>query len=70
MIASERVVMFSATNCGYCDRAKALLEQEQIPVRVVEIDRPQLYEHVDMPGLVKELVERTRCRTVPQIFIW
>jgi glutaredoxin len=69
IVNSDKVVMFSATNCGYCDMAKALLQQEKLPVRVIEIDKPQLYKHVDMPGLIKELMERTQSRTIPQIFI-
>ncbi len=61
--------MVSQVKCGYCDMAKAVLDKEKIEYKLVELDRPQLYADIDMPGLVKEMVDRTRCTTVPQIFI-
>lgn len=68
-MADNRVVVFSQVKCGYCDMAKAVLEKEKIEYKLVELDKPQQYSDIDMPGLVREMINRTHCSTVPQIFI-
>ena len=57
-----RVEIYTTMFCGYCARAKSLLQRKGIPF--TEID---LMEH---PGRRTEMVERAGGRqTVPQIFI-
>lgn len=56
-----KVVVYTTTICPYCVRAKMLLQRKGVP-----------YEEVDVSGDAdarRALVERTRQRTVPQIFI-
>jgi glutaredoxin 3 len=55
------VVIYSTGYCGYCVRAKQLLERKGVAVKEVMVDQdPQQ----------RELMERiTGRRTVPQIFI-
>ena len=57
-----KIEIFSSPNCGYCDRAKALLDA-----------RGQAYENLDVAGEAghKEALLRRlpRVRSLPQIFI-
>jgi glutaredoxin 3 len=55
------VVIYTTTYCGYCRRAKALLDRRNIPY--VEIDV------TGDPDARRKLAARTGRRTVPQIFI-
>jgi glutaredoxin 3 len=55
------VVIYTTTYCGYCYRAKALLDKRSIPYREVDVTNDRLMR--------RELIERTRRYTVPQIFI-
>jgi glutaredoxin 3 len=57
---APRVVMYSTGWCGYCARARALLQSKQ--VNVEEID-------VDTPTARAEMIARSGRRTVPQIFV-
>jgi glutaredoxin 3 len=59
-MAAPRVVMYSTGWCGYCARARALLEAKQVTVE--EID-------VDTASARAEMIARSGRRTVPQIFI-
>lgn len=69
-INSGNVVMFSKSSCVHCRVAKQLFDKEGIAVRTVTIDKPNDHpDVVDMGELVTELLEKTKCRTVPQIFI-
>jgi glutaredoxin 3 len=55
------VQVYTTTYCGYCNRAKALLQKRGIP-----------YEEIDVTGDHAKrdwLVSVTHMRTVPQIFI-
>lgn len=55
------VTIYTWTICPYCDRAKALLKNKNVP-----------YEEVNLDGRddeLKALRERTGFRTVPQIFV-
>lgn len=55
------VVIYTTTICPYCVRAKMLLQRKGVP-----------YQEVNVTGddaARVALVERTRQRTVPQIFI-
>ena len=58
---SQRVVVYVTTYCPYCIRAKSLLEKRAIPYDIVDVT-------VDEPKRAW-LVEVTKRRTVPQIFI-
>jgi glutaredoxin 3 len=59
--AASDVVVYTTRNCGYCVVAKRLLAKRGVP-----------FEEVDVTGDAAArtwLVETTRRRTVPQIFI-
>lgn len=56
-----RIEVFSGPNCGYCARAKALLDARHLPY--VDID-------ISVEANRARLLERLpRSRTIPQIFI-
>jgi glutaredoxin 3 len=55
------VVMYATGWCGFCERARALLERKG--VRYTEIDLES------EPERRAEMIERSGRRTVPQIFI-
>ena len=62
MSAALDVVMYSTAWCGYCQRARNLLERKGVPVREVKID--------EEPGERELMLQKTGGRrTVPQIFI-
>lgn len=52
--------MYSTGWCGYCARARALLQKKNVEFE--EID-------VDTPSVRAEMITRSGRRTVPQIFI-
>jgi glutaredoxin 3 len=56
-----RIQMYSTTWCGYCIRAKALLERRGLEYEEVIMD--------DDPAFRQKLLEMTGRWTVPQIFI-
>jgi glutaredoxin 3 len=53
--------MYSTTWCGYCVRAKALLERRGLEYEEIVMD--------DDPAFRQKLLEMTGRWTVPQIFI-
>jgi glutaredoxin 3 len=56
-----KVVMYTTRICPYCVRAKALLKRKGVD-----------YEELQIEGnreLMREMLERSQRRTVPQIFI-
>ncbi|HKB92809.1 MAG TPA: glutaredoxin [Gaiellaceae bacterium] len=55
------VVMYTTPWCGYCRRAKALLEERGIPYEEIELD--------DDPAFRRKLMDLTGGWTVPQIVI-
>jgi glutaredoxin 3 len=55
------VVIYTTTYCGYCVRAKSLLDRRNIPY--VEIDV------TGDPDARRKLAVRSGRRTVPQIFV-
>ena len=55
------VVMYRTPFCPYCMRAEALLRRKGVHVREVDVSND--------PGKRRWLVDATRQRTVPQIFI-
>jgi glutaredoxin 3 len=55
------IEIYTGPNCGYCQRAKALLNRKKLPYREFDISVPD--HHL-------ELLRRVpRARTIPQIFI-
>ncbi|RJP65544.1 MAG: glutaredoxin 3 [Candidatus Abyssobacteria bacterium SURF_17] len=57
----KRVRIYSAPDCYYCDRAKALLTKKGVA-----------YEEIDVEvnrEAMKQVIAQTGRRTVPQIFI-
>ena len=59
---SANVKVYSTSVCPYCVRAKQLLERKGIAYTEINLS----YE---APEVRVELMEKTRHRTVPQIFI-
>jgi len=56
-----RIRMYSTTWCGYCIRAKALLDRRGLDYEEILMD--------DDPAFRQKLLEMTGRWTVPQIFI-
>jgi len=56
-----RIRMYSTTWCGYCVRAKALLEQRGLEYEEILMD--------DDPAFRQKMLDMTGRWTVPQIFI-
>ena len=59
---SAQVEMYSTGYCGYCDRARALLERKGVKVTEIKVDE----KAEDREAMLKRSGGR---RTVPQIFI-
>jgi glutaredoxin 3 len=56
-----KITMYTTRWCGYCVRAKALLDARNLPYEEIELD--------DDPGFRAKLEELTGAWTVPQILI-
>lgn len=59
---SAEVKVYSTTFCPYCVRAKSLLERKGVAFTEINLDE-------EAPEVKTELIQKTRHRTVPQIFI-
>lgn len=60
--ANPEVVMYSTTWCGYCQRARGLLERKGVGIREIKVD--------ENPSQRDLMVQKSGGRrTVPQIFI-
>jgi glutaredoxin 3 len=59
---SPEIVMYSTTWCGYCQRARGLLERKGLGIREIKVDEDPRQREV----MVQKSGGR---RTVPQIFI-
>lgn len=57
---SPEVVMYTAGWCGYCARARALLERKGVAFREIDAEDPEER---------RQMIERSGQRSVPQIFI-
>lgn len=55
------VTLYASAWCGYCMRAKALLDSKGIAYREIDVDGNR--------ALREEMLARSGRRTVPQIFI-
>jgi len=60
--APQEIVMYSTAWCGYCQRARNLLERKGVSVREIKIDE-------DANDRETMLARSGGRRTVPQIFI-
>tara|TARA_B100001741_G_scaffold264506_2_gene229590 strand:- start:820 stop:1083 length:264 start_codon:yes stop_codon:yes gene_type:complete len=58
----KEILIYSSYNCGYCDRAKKLLDEKKISYREINIQDDPTEREV----MLKKASGR---RTVPQIFI-
>jgi glutaredoxin 3 len=56
-----KVVIYSSASCGYCVRAKMLLDQKNVPYEEIRVDLDDQKK--------AEMMELSGRRTVPQIFI-
>jgi len=56
-----KVVVFSTAHCGYCERAKALLNRKGIEFSEVMVDEDLEQRQI--------MMDRSGRRSVPQIFI-
>ena len=56
-----RIIIYTANLCPYCTMAKRLLEKKGVAFSEINID--------SKPGLRQEMMQKTKRRTVPQIFI-
>lgn len=62
MSTTPNIVMYSTAFCGYCQRARNLLERKGVDVREIKVDED--------PKERATMLERSGGRrTVPQIFI-
>lgn len=55
------VLMYTAHRCGYCVMAKKLLDSKNVSYTEINVD-----EHA---GMREEMMQKTKRRTVPQIYI-
>jgi glutaredoxin 3 len=60
-MADAKVVMYSADWCGYCARARRLLEAKGIAYEEIDVD--------GVAGASEEMRARTGRTSIPQIFI-
>lgn len=59
---SAIIVMYVTQICPYCERAKSLLRQKGVAVKLVDVSND--------PFLRQEMIDRSNgMKTVPQIFI-
>lgn len=61
MSAASEIIMYSTDWCGYCQRARNLLERKGAAYREIKIDEDTRQR--------EEMMQRSGRRTVPQIFI-
>jgi glutaredoxin 3 len=60
-MSAPKVVMYGADWCGYCARARALLERKGVAFEEIDTDL--------VPGARQEAQARSGRSTIPQIFI-
>lgn len=60
-MTDPEIVMYSSGWCGYCQRARALLERKGLAFREIDVEQDA--------ALRAEMIARSGKRSVPQIFI-
>jgi glutaredoxin 3 len=60
-MGAPQVEMYASDWCGYCRRARALLERKGVAFTEIDVDM--------VPGAREEMVARGGGDTVPQVFI-
>ena len=55
------ITIYSTAWCGYCQRAKRLLQEKNLAFTEIDVD--------NTPGMREEMMTRSGRRTVPQVFI-
>ena len=60
-MSSPNVVMYSTSYCGYCMRARSLLERKGVAIHEIKVDEDMREREI--------MMNRSGRRTVPQIFI-
>lgn len=68
LITSNDIVIFSKSNCGYCDKAKSVLDKRNMKYYALELDNHKKCPGEDCTNVIQALMYQTRMRTVPQIF--
>jgi glutaredoxin 3 len=61
MATAPKILMYSADWCGYCARARRLLDAKGAAYEEIDVDL--------VPGARKEMQTRSGRSTIPQIFI-
>ncbi len=57
----SNIVIYTANLCGYCTMAKRLLDNKGVAYTEINVDAE--------PGLREALIQKSKRRTVPQIYI-
>jgi glutaredoxin 3 len=60
-VTDTEIVMYAAGWCGYCQRARALLNRKGLAFREIDVEQD--------PASRAEMIARSGRRSVPQIFI-
>jgi glutaredoxin 3 len=60
-MSAPKVVMYAADWCGYCARARRLLDAKGVPYEEIDVDL--------VPGAQAQMQARTGRSSIPQIFI-
>lgn len=60
-MTDTEIVMYAAGWCGYCQRARALLNRKGLAFREIDVEQD--------PASRAEMIARSGRRSVPQIFI-
>jgi len=64
-IDPDSICIFSKTTCSFCHKAIGLLNNYNVNVQLIELDKIR-----EGPMLSQELFARTKQKTVPNIFIF
>jgi glutaredoxin 3 len=57
----SNIIIYTANLCGYCSMAKRLLDNKGVAYTEINVDAE--------PGLREVLIQKSKRRTVPQIYI-
>ena len=60
-MAAPKIVMYAADWCGYCARARRLLDSKGVAYQEIDVDL--------VPGAAQEAKARSGRSSIPQIFI-